>query len=150
MNDLLGSWEQSGVDTFVILTAHGHDPHQEALSTLRTLRARVFTVDVFALDFAGHLEDADGPVHGGELDTSLMLYLAPHLVRMDLARDYLPSPRPLERFHRWATSSLPAVSPGSLRPPSPAPPGNGGRLLKMIPKRVAARGLRPRAGGRGG
>src|SRR5216110_3651717 len=36
MNDLLGSWEQTGVDAFIILTAHGHDPHQEALSTLRT------------------------------------------------------------------------------------------------------------------
>ncbi|PYP01467.1 MAG: hypothetical protein DMD61_01335 [Gemmatimonadetes bacterium] len=36
MNDLLGSWEQAGVDSFIILTAHGHDPHQEALSTLRT------------------------------------------------------------------------------------------------------------------
>src|SRR5207302_4440390 len=34
MNDLLGSWEQTGVDAFIILTAHGHDPHQEALSTL--------------------------------------------------------------------------------------------------------------------
>src|SRR5207249_2483340 len=60
MNDLLGSWEQTGVDAFIILTAHGHDPHQEALSTLRTRRARVFTVDVFALDFGGHLADPDG------------------------------------------------------------------------------------------
>src|SRR3989442_7957304 len=150
MNDLLGSWEQAGVDAFIILTAHGHDPHQEALSTLRTLRARVFTVDVFALDFAGHLEDADGPVHGGELDTSLMLYLAPHLVRMDLARDYLPSPRPLERFHRWATSSLPAVSPGSPGRPSLAPPDKGERLYKMIQERVAPRGLGGRVGGDGG
>ncbi|OLC75741.1 MAG: hypothetical protein AUH78_08220 [Gemmatimonadetes bacterium 13_1_40CM_4_69_8] len=150
MNDLLGSWELSGVDTFVILTAHGHDPHQEALSTLRTLRARVFTVDVFALDFAGHLEDADGPVHGGELDTSLMLYLAPHLVRMDLARDYLPSPRPLERFRRWATSSLPAVSPGSLGRPSLASRDKGERLYKMIQERVAARVLGGGVGGDGG
>ncbi len=26
MNDLLWSWEQCGVDAFIILTAHGHDP----------------------------------------------------------------------------------------------------------------------------
>src|ERR1041385_5212904 len=50
MNDLLGSWEEAGVDTFIILTAHGYDPHQEALSTLRTNQARIFTVDVFDLD----------------------------------------------------------------------------------------------------
>jgi len=59
MNDLLGSWEEAGVESFIILTAHGHDPHQEALSTLRTRQARVFTVDVFALDFSDDLEDAD-------------------------------------------------------------------------------------------
>src|SRR2546425_500802 len=143
MNDLLGSWEQSGVDTFVILTAHGHDPHQEALSTLRTRRARVFTVDAFALDFAGLLEDPDGPAHGGELDTSLMLYLAPHLVRMDLAQDYLPAPRPLTRFRRRSTSpsSLPAVSPRSPRRPSLASRDKGERLYKMIRERVAARVL---------
>src|SRR5207249_3910746 len=40
MNDLLGSWEEAGVESFIILTAHGHDPHQEALSTLHTGLAR--------------------------------------------------------------------------------------------------------------
>ena len=93
MNDLLGSWEEAGVEQFIILTAHGHDPHQEALSTLRTNRARVFTVDVFALDLGDLLLDPDSPTHGGELDTSLLLHLAPHLVRMDQAQDFLPTGR---------------------------------------------------------
>jgi creatinine amidohydrolase len=141
MNDLLGSWEQSGVETFIILTAHGHDPHQEALSTLRTRRAKVFSVDVFALDFTGLLEDADGPVHGGELDTSLLLYLAPRLVRMDRAQDYLPSARTLARYRRGATAPLPALSPGSLGRPSLASPEKGERLYKMIRERVTARVL---------
>jgi creatinine amidohydrolase len=34
MNDLLGTWEEGGVGSFIILTANGHDPHQEALTTL--------------------------------------------------------------------------------------------------------------------
>src|SRR2546427_10154234 len=58
------------------------------LSTLRTRQARVFTVDVFALDFSDDLEDADGPMHGSELDTSLLLYIAPELVRMERAQDF--------------------------------------------------------------
>jgi creatinine amidohydrolase len=106
MNDLLASWEQCGVDPFIILTAHGHDPHQEALSTLRTLRARVFTVDVFALDFTGYLEDPGAPVHGGELDTSLMLHIAPELVRMDLARDFLLTERQVARVGRKGCASV--------------------------------------------
>jgi creatinine amidohydrolase/Fe(II)-dependent formamide hydrolase-like protein len=81
MNDLIGSWEQAGVDAFIILTAHGYDPHQEALSTLRTRHARVLTVDVFALDFSDQIDDSD-PFGGSELDTSLLLYLAPDLVQM--------------------------------------------------------------------
>jgi creatinine amidohydrolase len=146
MNDLLGSWEQTGVDSFIILTAHGHDPHQEALSTLRTRRARIFTVDVFALDFTSHLEDADGPMHGSELDTSLLLYVAPHLVRMDRAKDFVLPPRQRAR-HRRGVGSLPARSPGSVGRPTIATRDKGERLYKMIYERIATRVLGAGAGG---
>src|SRR3989441_837013 len=115
MNDLLGDWEQAGVDTFIILTAHGHDPHQEALSTLRTRRARIFTVDAFALDFAGQLEDPDGPMHGSELDTSLLLYVAPALVRMERARDFTLS----GKRRTGGSIGWEARPPPPLRPPPP-------------------------------
>ena len=141
MNDLLGAWEQCGVDAFIILTAHGHDPHQEALSTLRTRRARVFTVDIFALDFTGYLENPGGPTHGGELDTSLMLHLAPELVRMDLAQDYPLTERQVERYRRGAAGSVPALSPGSVGRPSLASAEKGARLYKMIRDRIATRVL---------
>ena len=141
MNDLLGSWEEAGVEQFIILTAHGHDPHQEALSTLRTNRARVFTVDVFALDVGDLLLDPESPMHGGELDTSLLLYLAPQLVRMDQARDFLPTGRVERRHVRGLTAPLPALSPGSLGRPTLATAEKGERLYKMIRERVATRVL---------
>jgi len=141
MNDLLGSWEQAGVDSFIILTAHGHDPHQEALSTLRTRRARVFTVDVFALDFTGHLEDADGPMHGSELDTSLLLYLAPELVRMQRAQDFVLSEKQRTRYRGGNLGKLPALSPGSVGRPTVATREKGERLYKMIYERIATRVL---------
>ena len=141
MNDLIGSWEASGVREFVILTAHGHDPHQEALSTLRTRHARISTVDIFALDFTGELEDAAGPVHGGELDTSLMLYLAPELVSMDVAEDFPTPPRLRSSYQRHARTSLPARSPGSLGRPSLANISKGELLYKMIYQRIATRVL---------
>src|SRR5205807_1724282 len=136
MNELLGSWEQSGVDTFIILTAHGHDPHQEALSTLRTRQARIFTVDVLALDFAGLLDDEEGPVHGSELDTSLLLYIAPQLVRMERAQDFVPGGRVSTRFRRGAAGPIPAAGPGSLGRPTIATREKGERLYKMIVERV--------------
>jgi len=141
MNDLLGSWEDCGVGAFIILTAHGHDPHQEALSTLRTRRARISSVDVFALDFTGYLEDPAGPTHGGELDTSLLLHLAPQLVRMDLAQDFLLPDRQRARYRRGATGALPARSPGSLGRPTLASAEKGARLYKMIYECLATRVL---------
>jgi len=134
MNDLLGSWEQAGVDAFIILTAHGYDPHQEALSTLRTRRARVLTVDALALDFTGLVEDPTGPLHGSEIDTSLLLHVAPETVRMALARDFEP-PADLER----AGGALPEASPGSVGRPSLATALKGARLYRMIYDRIAAR-----------
>src|SRR5256886_2343606 len=141
MNDLLGSWEQCGVDAFIILTAHGHDPHQEALSTLRTRQARVFTVDIFALDFTGYLDEPSGRTHGRELDTSLMLHLAPQLVRMGLAQDFTLSERQLARFRRRAAGAVPALSPGSVGRPTLASAEKGARLYKMIHDRIATRVL---------
>src|SRR6266700_1200650 len=141
MNDLLGSWEEAGVESFIILTADGHDPHQEALSTLRTRQARVFTVDVFALDFSDDLEDADGPMHGSELDTSLLLYLAPELVRMERAQDFVLPEKQRTRYLRTSAGSLPKRSPGSLGRPSIATREKGERLYKMIYDRVATRVL---------
>jgi creatinine amidohydrolase len=140
MNDLLGSWEQAGVDAFIILTAHGHDPHQEALSTLRTRRARIFTVDIFALDFTDLLDDPDGPMHGSELDTSLLLYLAPELVRMERAQDFVLSAQQRTRFAR-SRDRLPAHSPGSVGRPTIATPAKGERFYKMIYQRIATRVL---------
>ena len=81
MNELIESWEEgAGVREFVILTAQASDAHLEALSTIRTDQARVQVIDVFSLDFGSLLERPGAPIQGGELDTSLLLYLAPTLV----------------------------------------------------------------------
>jgi len=141
LNDLLDTWESTGIKEFILLTAHEHDPHQEALSTLRTRQARVFTVDVFALDFSDDLEDADGPMHGSELDTSLLLYIAPTLVRMDRAQDFVLPEKQRTRFLRASAGALPKRSPGSLGRPSIATREKGERLYKMIYDRVATRVL---------
>jgi creatinine amidohydrolase len=85
MNELIGSWEEgAGVREFLILTAQADESHQEALSTIRTDGARVLVVDIFSMDFGTLLEAEGPPLQGGELDTSLLLFLAPALVRQEL------------------------------------------------------------------
>ncbi|HEX9727736.1 MAG TPA: creatininase family protein [Gemmatimonadales bacterium] len=132
MNDLVGSWEEGGVEQLIILTAHGYDPHQEALSTIRTTRASVRTVDIFTVP----IDTAEPalPIHGGEFDTSLLLYLDASLVSLEDAQDYLPSRRPSRSV--W---TLPADSPGSVGMPTRASAEIGRHLYGLIYRRIAER-----------
>lgn len=131
MNELIESWETgAGVRHFLILTAQANDAHQEALSTIRSDIAHIVVVDVFALDFHGLLERPDDPIQGGELDTSLMLYIAPDLVRMELAQDFaLPGDH---RFRPGSTRRVPEGFPGSVGFPSLASAQKGERLYTFI------------------
>lgn len=138
MNELIDSWETgAGVREFVILTAQGGDAHQEALSTIRVEEANIHFVDIFAVNFTRLLERPVGPIHGGELDTSLLLYIAPDLVRMDLALDFEPSERAAAKFMKRAR--LPAGSEGSLGFPTTASAEKGETLYRFILDRIADR-----------
>ena len=138
LNDLLDTWESTGVKEFILLTAHEHDPHQEALATVITTKSRVRVVDIFAVDLHHLLEGQSEPMHGDEVDTSLMLYLAPHLVRMDLAEDYMMSRDELRRYRRgWL--KIPQDSSGSIGRPTLATAPKGAAIYAHIREKVRAR-----------
>ena len=139
MNELIESWEDgAGVREFVILTAQASEAHLEALSTIRTEEATVQVVDVFGLDFGPLLDQPAGPIHGGELDTSLLLYLAPELARMDLALDFELTPKMLARYRPGHSRRLPEGSPGSVGYPSLASAQKGELLYKFILDRISS------------
>jgi creatinine amidohydrolase len=139
MNELIESWEEgAGVREFMILTAQASEAHLEALSTIRTEQATVQVVDVFGLDFGPLLDQPGGPIHGGELDTSLLLYLAPELVRMDLALDFALTPKMLSRYRPGHSRRLPEGSPGSVGYPSLASAQKGEVLYKFILDRISS------------
>lgn len=138
LNDLVATWEASGVREFILLTAHEHDPHLEALSTLVTSVARVRVVDIFGIDFRDLLEGQGEPMHGDEVDTSLILFIAPHLVAQELAQDYMMSREELRRYRRgWL--KVPKGSPGSIGRPSLASVAKGAAIYKRIHESVRAR-----------
>jgi creatinine amidohydrolase len=139
MNELIESWEDgAGVREFVILTAQASEGHLEALSTIRTEEATVQVVDIFGLDFGPLLDQPGEPIHGGELDTSLLLYLAPELVRMDLALDFALTPKMLARYRPGHVRRLPEGSPGSVGYPSLASAQKGELLYKFILDRISS------------
>jgi creatinine amidohydrolase len=138
LNDLLDTWESTGVREFILLTAHEHDPHLEALSTLITSGARVRVADIFGVDLSDLLEGQAEPMHGDEVDTSLLLYIAPELVNMSLAEDYMMSRDELRRYRRgWLR--VPRQSPGSIGRPTLATPEKGRALYERIYRRIRDR-----------
>lgn len=139
MNDLIGSWEASGFEQFVIITAHGQEPHQEALCTIHTRHATVRTVDIFGVPLKGLTADADVPCHGGELDTSLLLFVDSELVNLERAIDYVPSSDVVRRYNRGSAAAIPKDCPGSLGHPRQASTEKGERLYHYIYDRIATR-----------
>lgn len=138
LNDLVDSWEAGGVKEFILLTAHEHDPHLEALETVITTNARLRVVNIFGLAFADLLEGQLEPMHGDELDTSLLLHIAPELVQMSLAEDYTMSADELRRYRRgWLRLS--GHGPGSVGRPTLATAEKGKRLYERIRARVRER-----------
>jgi creatinine amidohydrolase len=135
LNDLVSTWEASGVREFILLTAHEHDPHLEALSTVITSVARVRVVDIFGIDFREFLEGQSEPMHGDEVDTSLILFIAPHLVAPELAQDYMMSREELRRYRRgWL--KVPRGSPGSIGRPTLASAEKGAAIYRKIHESV--------------
>lgn len=135
LNDLVDAWEAGGVREFILLTAHENDPHLEALETVITSSARVRVVNIFALALGDLLEGQAEPMHGDEVDTSLLLYVAPELVERSLAQDYMLPAEALRRYRRgWLR--VPVESPGSVGRPTLASEEKGKRLYERIRERI--------------
>lgn len=138
LNDLLDTWESTGIGEFILLTAHEQDSHLEAMSTVITSGARVRVVDIFGVGLADLLQGQGEPMHGDEVDTSLMLYIAPELVDMSLAQDYMMSRDELRRYRRgWLR--VPRASPGSIGRPTLATPEKGRAIYERIYTRIRDR-----------
>ena len=111
-NELLTQWENDGVEDFVIITAHRFEPHLEALLMALTATSSNSVYDLCQIHVADVLETNPEFEHGGELETSLLLHLAPKLVHMEEAEEYLPEERSLRRYTRGRVPTPPAKSRG--------------------------------------
>lgn len=140
MNELLAAWEEHGVGEFIIITAHRHEPHLDALATLITGRARVRVVSLWDVEVGDLLEKQPGALHACEAETSVMLYLYPDLVRMERARDFHISEAEFERYVRGQLPSPPPGGAGVVGYPTAATAAKGDaiytRLLDAVRRAV--------------
>lgn len=133
MNDVLASWEDSGFDEFILITAHDYDPHVEALASVSGTRARVRVIEVLGIDLSEFIESPPGPQHGGEVLTSLMLHLRPDQVNQSQISDFELTP---EEDDPRRLDHLPAESPGLVGQPSLASAEKGERIFQYIVDRI--------------
>jgi creatinine amidohydrolase len=80
LNDMIAAWEMGGVTEFILITAHGYDPHQEALDTLSTVAARLRVVDPFGVNLSDLLRSRRSSDDRSPIFFALLRHLAPELV----------------------------------------------------------------------
>lgn len=136
INELLGAWEDDGVAEFIILTAHRHEPHLDALATLVTNAARVRVVSLWDVEIGDLLEKQPGHLHACEAETSVMLYLYPELVRLERARDFELPEQEFERFIRGQLPSPPPGGAGVVGFPGAATAQKGEAIYRRIVQAV--------------
>jgi len=136
VNELLAKWEDHGVQQFVIITAHRFEPHLEALLMALTGRATESVYDLYQIHVSDLIDTDPEVEHAGELETSLMLHLAPDLVHAERARDFMPEGGALRKYTRRRVPTPPIRSGGIVGFPTRASPEKGalvfGRYIDML------------------
>ena len=87
--DIVRDAEKKGLKNFILISGHGGGIHTFAMKEAgEILKAEIPGIEIAALTIyeiigkeAGEIAESDGDSHAGELETSLMLYLTPELVK---------------------------------------------------------------------
>jgi creatinine amidohydrolase/Fe(II)-dependent formamide hydrolase-like protein len=120
-----------------IITAHGYGPHIQAMAAVVADYVRVRAVDIHAIDLGAFLHGNPEAEHAGEMDTAILLHLAPELVRQEQVADSDPGCdiRPAVRDEPVP----PPGSPGVVGRPSRATAENGRRIYDYLVDYISRR-----------
>ena len=137
LNELVDSWERQGLEEIVLMTAHGYGPHIQAMAAVVADIVRVRAVDIHAIDLAAFLQGGPEAEHAGEMDTAILLHLAPELVRKDRVADGEPGGRILRAVRDEPVPPL--GSPGVVGRPSLATGESGRRICEYLVDYISRR-----------
>jgi creatinine amidohydrolase len=136
LNELVDCWGHQGLEEIVLITTNGFARNIQALASVVAETVRVRSIDTHALDLSEFLTQGNAPERAGELETSLMLHLAPDLVRTEWILDSPGSPRPGRDLA--ASAPMPG-SPGVVGLPSLASADKGRRIYEHMVETISAR-----------
>jgi creatinine amidohydrolase len=130
LNELLAAWEDHGVSEFVLIAAHRSEAHLDALLLALTSESRTTVFDLYGIRVDDLLGGEAGPEHAGELETSLLLHLAPELVVGTALEDAPPGRAALRKYTRGRTPTPPVESRGVLGSPTRATAATGEAIFR--------------------
>lgn len=143
VNELLADWEDAGLEELIIITASSYEPHLDALLMALTTNVATTVIDLRTVPVGDLVEDEWSSEHAGEVETSLLLHLAPERVRTEEIADFVPDRRTFRKYVRGRQPTPPPASPGVVGRPSLATEEKGRRLFQhlvnVIRKRVIHR-----------
>ena len=139
ISDIVRNAHSHGIRKIILVSGHGGGLHvsamkeaaEELVATLDGLRMAAFTIyDVIGKE-ARDLAETENDSHAGEMETSLMLHLAPRLVNGRSKEEYPSFPRPLvvkDKLKYW---------PGAVwGNPGKATKEKGERLFNVMVSRL--------------
>jgi creatinine amidohydrolase len=138
INELRAHREDGGVSEFVIITAHRYEPHLEALLMALTDAPTNSVYDLYQINIRSLLESDPESEHGGELETSLVLHLAPELVHMYEVDDFVPGAEELRRYTRGRVPAPPPESRGVVGRPKLGTPEKRAAIFERYTQEIAA------------
>jgi hypothetical protein len=122
VNDLLGAWEDHGVEEFILITAQRSEPHMDALLMAFTSEARTTVFDLLSLDITDLTPPGD-PLPPGGVEARVLAHLD-RAERYSTAASPTPASDPEAAasgaaiLQRWVELLQDAVPPG--RGPAPS------------------------------
>lgn len=105
--DLGASVARAGIRRLVLLNSHGGQPQILDIVARELRRTHNLFVVCVGWSAFGYPEGLFTPeerrygIHGGDAETSLMLFLRPDLVKMDRADNFVPWPQEMASQFRW-------------------------------------------------
>lgn len=143
LDDVIASLQRSGIHKFIVLNGHGGNEFKQMLRELQLKYRDMFLCMIhwFRMEEVHQVFDNPGD-HAGEMETSLIMHLAPQLVlNLDLAgnghaRTFRPAG--LKEGWVWAERQWSQVTDDTgVGDPRNATPQKGEQLFKAITQKIA-------------
>jgi len=139
LNDIVAGWVDQGLRDLVLITSNGFGPHYRALVSVMGGDLRIRAVDANVVDTSPALRTPRAPERGGEIETSLMMYLFPNSVRLDAIED-ADLDRVAHGDRLEGTEPVPLRgSSGVIGRPTAATAGKGKRLYEYLVEYIGER-----------